>query len=113
MSDRVAVMNAGRLEQVGSPQQIYARPCSRFVADFLGAMNWIDGIGVRPEAVRLNVSGGRQGVVTGLTYLGSAVQVELRLAGGEVVAALVAPGEAPAVGDRLGVAWRAEDEVRL
>jgi ABC-type Fe3+/spermidine/putrescine transport system ATPase subunit len=113
MSDRVAVMNAGRLEQVGPPRQIYARPCSRFVADFLGAMNWIDGIGVRPEAVCLNSAGAREGVVTGLTYLGSVVQVELRLASGEAVTALVAPGGAPAVGDRLRVGWRTEDEVRL
>ncbi len=53
MSDQIAVMNAGALEQVGSPREIYCRPRTRFVADFLGAMNWIDGIGVRPEAVNI------------------------------------------------------------
>ena len=58
MSDQIAVMNAGSLEQVGTPREIYARPRTRFVADFLGAMNWIDGIGVRPEAV--SISRGRQ-----------------------------------------------------
>ena len=58
MSDQIAVMNAGALEQVGTPREIYARPRTRFVADFLGAMNWIDGIGVRPEAV--NISAARQ-----------------------------------------------------
>ncbi len=52
MSDRIGVMNQGRLEQVGTPEEIYLRPRSRFVASFLGAINWINGIGVRPEATR-------------------------------------------------------------
>ncbi len=47
MSDQIAVMNGGALEQVGTPREIYAQPRTRFVADFLGAVNWIDGIGVR------------------------------------------------------------------
>ncbi len=51
MSDRLAVMNAGRLEQTGTPRELYRQPASRFVADFLGEVNWIDGVGVRPEAV--------------------------------------------------------------
>jgi putative spermidine/putrescine transport system ATP-binding protein len=41
MSDRVVVMNHGRIEQVGRPQELYDRPRSRFVADFLGASNFI------------------------------------------------------------------------
>jgi spermidine/putrescine ABC transporter ATP-binding subunit len=43
MSDRVAVMNAGRLEQVGTPDEIYERPRSKFVADFIGLSNFIRG----------------------------------------------------------------------
>src|SRR5579864_4574007 len=54
LSDRVAVMNAGRLEQTGTPEEIYLRPRTRFVASFLGALNWIGGIGVRPEATRIS-----------------------------------------------------------
>ena len=53
MSDQLAVMNAGRIEQVGTPEDVYLRPRTRFVAGFLGAVNWIGGIGVRPEAVRI------------------------------------------------------------
>src|SRR5450755_2383216 len=53
MSDCLAVMNEGRIEQVGSPEDVYLRPQSRFVAGFLGAVNWIGGTGIRPEAVRL------------------------------------------------------------
>jgi ABC-type Fe3+/spermidine/putrescine transport system ATPase subunit len=43
MSDRIAVMNAGRIEQVGSPADIYERPASRFVAEFIGRMNLFPG----------------------------------------------------------------------
>ena len=43
MSDRLAVMNAGRIEQVGSPEEVYERPTTEFVASFLGASNLIPG----------------------------------------------------------------------
>ncbi len=43
MSDRIAVMNAGRLEQVGAPQAVYELPATEFVASFLGASNLLDG----------------------------------------------------------------------
>ena len=43
MADRVVVMNRGRVEQIGTPQDIYARPMTRFVAEFVGANNIIDG----------------------------------------------------------------------
>ena len=41
MSDRLAVMNAGRIVQVGAPDEIYTRPTDRFVADFIGLMNFV------------------------------------------------------------------------
>jgi ABC-type Fe3+/spermidine/putrescine transport system ATPase subunit len=43
LSDRVAVMNAGRIEQVGTPAEVYARPATRFVADFVGESNLLEG----------------------------------------------------------------------
>jgi spermidine/putrescine ABC transporter ATP-binding subunit len=43
MSDRIAVMNAGRVEQIGTPSDIYSRPRTRFVADFIGEINLLDG----------------------------------------------------------------------
>jgi iron(III) transport system ATP-binding protein len=43
ISDRVIVMNAGRIEQIGTPEQIYNAPASRFVADFVGSANMIRG----------------------------------------------------------------------
>jgi spermidine/putrescine transport system ATP-binding protein len=42
MADRIAVMNEGRLEQVGTPEEIYKRPASRFVADFIGESNFLE-----------------------------------------------------------------------
>jgi spermidine/putrescine transport system ATP-binding protein len=42
MSDRIAVMNGGRVEQVGTPREIYARPTSAFVADFIGSLNVLE-----------------------------------------------------------------------
>jgi spermidine/putrescine ABC transporter ATP-binding subunit len=44
MSDRIAVMNAGRIEQVGTPVEIYDCPASRYVAEFIGEINLIDGV---------------------------------------------------------------------
>ena len=43
MSDRIAVMNAGRIEQIGDPSDIYERPATRFVAEFIGRMNLFSG----------------------------------------------------------------------
>src|ERR1700761_872817 len=58
MADRIAVMNAGRIEQVGSPQDIYDRPASMFVADFIGSppMNFLscdDGVDADARTVKL------------------------------------------------------------
>jgi spermidine/putrescine ABC transporter ATP-binding subunit len=50
MSDRVAVMQGGRIEQVGGPAELYDRPVSRFVADFLGESNFLDAIAVAAES---------------------------------------------------------------
>jgi spermidine/putrescine transport system ATP-binding protein len=42
MSDRIAVMNGGRVEQIGTPREIYERPQTSFVADFIGSLNALD-----------------------------------------------------------------------
>lgn len=44
MSDRIAVFNKGRIEQIGTPSEIYDRPATRFVADFIGESNLVDGV---------------------------------------------------------------------
>jgi mannopine transport system ATP-binding protein len=56
MSDRVAVMNKGRLEQVGTPADLYARPDNPFVADFIGKMNFLDGRVAECDGARVVVT---------------------------------------------------------
>ena len=59
MSDRVAVMHKGNLEQVGTPSDLYANPDNAFVADFVGSINFIPGIvcGNDPLDIAINVGG--------------------------------------------------------
>src|SRR5436309_2575898 len=64
ISDRIAVMNAGRIEQIGPPSEIYNRPRTRFVADFIGEINlfegeWRDG-GFFSKGIRLPAQGGER-----------------------------------------------------
>lgn len=70
MADRIVVLNAGRVEQFGTPLDLYRKPANRFVAGFIGSpkMNFIEGteaarhnahaIGVRPEHVALSTAEG-------------------------------------------------------
>ena len=90
MSDRIAVMNAGRIEQIGRPAEIYEKPASRFVAEFIGRMNFFQANGktvaIRPERARLSreqPSSGfaRQGTVRNVLYLGATLEYHLDLQG--------------------------------
>ncbi len=60
MSDRIAIMSAGRILQVDEPRTVYERPATRFVADFIGESNLLEGSveSVRPEALRLRLDAG-------------------------------------------------------
>ena len=53
LSDRIAVLNAGRVEQLGSPRDVYERPATRFVADFIGASTVLEATAVAAGAVEL------------------------------------------------------------
>jgi len=59
LSDRIVVMNAGRIEQAGTPGEIYARPSTRFVADFIGRANFIpaETLEVGPTGITARVAG--------------------------------------------------------
>ena len=89
LSDRMAVMNQGKLEQIGAPRELYQQPASRFVAEFLGEVNWLNGAGVRPEAIRISKTppgtdvSSIPGIVQGATFLGNCVHLQTRLADGE------------------------------
>ncbi len=54
MSDRVGVMSDGRLLQIGTPAEVYEHPANRFVADFIGRTNLLEGVTESPSAVRLD-----------------------------------------------------------
>ena len=60
MSDRIAVMNQGRIEQVGTPEEIYAQPASIFVAGFIGSANLLPAtvVGVHHDSVQARLAGG-------------------------------------------------------
>ncbi len=59
LSDRIVVMNQGRIEQIGPPQEIYRRPKTAFVADFIGSTNFIEATvqGLEPDTITLNIWG--------------------------------------------------------
>ncbi len=76
MSDRIGVMNRGKLLQVGAPEQIYERPVSRFVADFIGETNFIDARVVAEGRVEL--AGGREVRAVTHSVPGSQVTLTLR-----------------------------------
>ncbi len=59
MADQVAVMNDGKVEQIGAPEDIYERPSSRFVADFIGRANLLPGTvsDIQPDSVLVDVAG--------------------------------------------------------
>jgi ABC-type Fe3+/spermidine/putrescine transport system ATPase subunit len=117
MADRLGVMNAGELQQVGTPEEVYLRPRTRFVASFLGAMNWIDGIGVRPEATRLaklEQLRSRPATVVQSTFLGNCIHVEARLADGQTVVAEVSRrSESFRAGEAVHVWWEPSDELAI
>ena len=121
MSDRIAVMNHGKVEQVGAPTEIYERPRTRFVADFIGEINILEEGGraraLRPEKIRLVSDGARaSGTVETANFLGGSTL--LRVSTGNGLSLLVREthaGERPSrkPGDAVGLAWNDADAVPL
>jgi spermidine/putrescine transport system ATP-binding protein len=140
MSNRIAVMSAGHVQQIGTPRDIYESPDNRFVADFIGETNLIevdveavsDGqaqvvlpgghrvttssatttkgrhhLSIRPERVTLAAPGaGVQAVVEQVIYLGTDLQVLVRLDGGtpmQVRLQNAARIQVPSPGTRVGL----------
>ena len=95
LSDRIAVMNQGKIEQLGTPDQIYEEPVSKFVAGFIGEMNFIEERGqicaVRPEDVILTTSEekGKKAQILQIMSLGHYSQVLLKTTGEQTIKAFV------------------------
>lgn len=139
MSDRIAVFHRGRVEQVGTPADIYEHPATEFVADFVGTSNLLDGeltarlvgragrCAIRPEKIRLldaasSPSIGDQtahGTVATVVYLGAETRYIIRLdGGGELMVTQQnlqsSSAEAHAAkGRRVVLAWRPEHVLDL
>ncbi len=112
MSDRVAVFNHGRIEQVGTPYELYERPSSAFVAGFVGTSNLLrrDGrtVVLRPEKVTLSEHD-PNGVVRSVSYLGMFTRYGVELQDGTTLAVVEQNAAACADGSRWkpGMAVRA------
>ncbi|MGH8979282.1 MAG: ABC transporter ATP-binding protein [Acidimicrobiia bacterium] len=132
LADRVAVMQDGRILQIGTPGALYNHPTRRFVASFVGDADLVRGesdgtravtalgsvsvepsgsvgavdVVVRPENVRLRLDGGGNGTVRRLTYFGHDQIIEVALADGGRVRSRTGPGDAFQPGDRVTVQVR-------
>jgi iron(III) transport system ATP-binding protein len=120
ISDRVVVMNQGKIEQVGTPHELYTQPRTRFVADFIGSANFLAGrfdgrrvevggyafahdqvmpagevtVMVRPEAVTFasDGAGGLAAKVVSSAYLGSSTEFVFDTPAGELYATMAGEG---------------------
>jgi putative spermidine/putrescine transport system ATP-binding protein len=128
MSDRVAVFNEGRIEQVGPPAEIYEHPASEFIAGFVGVSNVLERDGrrytVRPEKIHILGDGDaaepgwhvEEGVAHDVVYVGAMTRYHVALdAGGELQVvsqnlATTSSDVAEARGRRVRLQWRSEQE---
>jgi putative spermidine/putrescine transport system ATP-binding protein len=120
MSDRLAVFNAGRIEQVGTPAEVYEHPQSEFVAGFVGISNVLERDGrrftIRPEKIRMTGESGEgeAGVIREVVYVGMVTRYVVDLDGGGTLVVVrqnleTSSQEALAEqGRRVRLSWRPE-----
>ena len=137
MSDHVAVFNEGKIEQVGSPNEVYERPATEFVAGFVGTSNILERDGkrfsVRPERIELNgarvdsaerESGGAgfagagadadPGIVADVVFVGAFTRILVDTDAGEQLTVVKQnDGSAVEPGTRVHVRWRDEDAYEI
>ena len=139
MSDRIAVFDQGRIEQIGTPAMVYERPATEFVAGFVGTSNLLRGevaqkiLGefgtymVRPEKIRVVLSGeavetgedSATGTIREVVYVGSATRFIVDLDAGSSLMAVQQNLQRSSAdvdslrGQRTTLAWRKEHEYRL
>ena len=100
VADRIALMNAGRIEQVGGPRELYEQPANEFVMSFVGPVNRVGGAYVRPHDLELTLTPNgstREAMVERLVHLGFEVRVELVRDDGEALSAQLTREEAEAL----------------
>lgn len=116
MADRVAVFNDGQVQQIDTPQALYDRPQTPFVADFVGSSNVLPPemvarltgtakpASLRPESIRL-ADGGLEGVVTGQAFLGAATRLDITLEDTKLCVLLPKGAEVPVEGANVYLDW--------
>ena len=88
VAEQIVVLNHGRIEQVGSPRELYERPASEFVMGFVGPVNRLDGHYVRPHDIDISIDPSDQAseaMIDRIVHLGFEVRVELTLHDGQHV----------------------------
>lgn len=122
MADRVAVFGHGHIVQEGTPWEIYERPRTRYVADFVGSANVLSPdmaraanaapgwYSLRAEAVGVVAPGAGRltGTVRGVHYMGAVHRVSVELPEGTVKVNSPSSGPPPSVGDRVGLDWSSD-----
>jgi len=121
MADQVAVFSEGRIAQIGTPSEIYEKPRTRFVADFVGSSNVLSAemaanfgaaarpASLRPESLRIADEGARvRGRVIALRYLGSGTRVVVAVPGGELSVFVNKGMPVPEQGSEVGLNWDPE-----
>jgi sulfate transport system ATP-binding protein len=96
VADTIAVMNEGRIEQIGSPREVYDRPANDFVMGFLGPVSTLNGKLVRPHDVAVSLTaedGSTEAMVRRVVHLGFEVRVELELPDGSAARAQLTRGQ--------------------
>ncbi len=103
IADGIAIINNGKLEQVGTPAELYDSPANAFVLEFLGPATYLDGEPVRPHDLVLHTFGdpppdGRKARVKRVTHLGFEVRVDVRFETGDEAWVQLSRGQARELG---------------
>ncbi len=102
VSDEIVVINEGRVEQIGSPDDLYDNPANDFVMGFLGEVTHVNGQAVRPHDVEISttpvLAGAAQGTISRMLRIGFEVRVTVLTDGGEEVAVQLTKAHANALG---------------
>lgn len=114
LSDEVVVLNEGRVQQVGTPEEIYGQPANSFVAAFVGPVNRIkfgpNELYVRPSDVGISVddSDHANGTIERVSFLGDTLKVHVRLKDDQMLVAHIPAADAIGQDFRAGLAVRAD-----
>lgn len=117
MSSRIVVMRDGKIEQIGTPSEIYDKPISAFVAEFVGGANLYKDEGktfaIRSEHIRLGV-GEYEGVVIENSFMAGLSKVRVRLKDGqEIISSHMGMNIAINLGEEINIGWDKNDMVEV